>query len=129
MNCRAQVHRLSEISLAIAVSFQCSNRAYLIPEWHATLLYKRCQSRNLVLLAKSGIKGLRRRDLNGRETVVSLGENANYQIAAQDLYYSELWIAFPVKINRRCASYSRHSRGYRVNTTIQCEISDKVPKV
>lgn len=24
-----------------AVSFQCSNRAYLIPEWHATLLCKR----------------------------------------------------------------------------------------
>lgn len=36
----------------------------------------------------------------------SLGSDASYQIRA--LYYTELWIALPAKINDRYASYSGH---------------------
>lgn len=126
MNCRAQSHRLSEISLAIAVSFQCSNRAYLIPEWHATLLYKRCSEQEPGSLRKKREQREKRRDLNGRETVVSLGGNANYQIRARDLYYSELWIALLVKINGIDMPRIRGTLEVIVSTVTQCEILDKV---
>jgi len=101
MNCHAQSHRLSEISLAIAVSFQCSNRTYLIPEWHA-ILYERLQGRH-VPFAKSE-RWERRRD-TGREATVS--RQRRELSDKRDLYYTELWIALPAKINNRYTSYSR----------------------
>jgi len=104
MNCHAQSHRLSEISLAIAVSFQCSNRTYLIPEWHAILYERSCRADTFPSQKandeREGETGLGK----GRP---SLGSDVNYQIRARDLYYTELWIALPAKINNRYSSYSR----------------------
>lgn len=39
----------------------------------------------------------------------SLGSDASYQIRARDLYYTELWIALPAKINDRYAYSGRYS--------------------
>lgn len=63
-----------------------------------------------------------------RETRSSLGSDASYQIRARDLYYSELWIALPVKINTTsCARGIRSALaiGVIVSTATQCAISDK----